>query len=124
MREKANQVLSDLPESEEMRGLEDKDLLPYNVQVDIISEVVGKKRGTYVSGVGLSFKRPPLPRGGTRNYELSEKLRKAEEEILNIKASYGERIRVLEDYIVRGGSATLGGNNIASDGETSRGPHA
>ncbi|KAL9686194.1 hypothetical protein QQ045_023649 [Rhodiola kirilowii] len=60
--------------------LDDHEPLPVATQIDIISQVIGQTRGTYVSGTGKAFKRPSLPRGGARNSHLKEQVEKQKDE--------------------------------------------
>ncbi|KAL9669120.1 hypothetical protein QQ045_006662 [Rhodiola kirilowii] len=73
----AGAALADLnggDESDEGSVLDEQEPLPVDTQLRIISEVLGQRRVTYVSGAGRSFKKPPLPRGCPRTSDLKEQL--------------------------------------------------
>ncbi|CAM8914011.1 unnamed protein product [Rhodiola kirilowii] len=122
-KEKVREILGDQneDESEEPSVLDEQGPLPLATELDIITQVMGQKRGTYISGTGKSFKKPPLPRGGARNSELKDQLQQQKEEFLEMKAAFEDRIHVLEELVVRGGSTHLTSNN-ASEGVTSYDP--
>ncbi|KAL9690310.1 hypothetical protein QQ045_010707 [Rhodiola kirilowii] len=120
MEERVRQALQDMDgdEDEDPEGtvIDARPPLPVDIQIKIINEVLGPKRGTYVSGAGRAFRKPPLPRGGSaRTAELIDKLQKTQDEMMEMKAAFEERIRILEELAVRGGSANVN----ASEGATS-----
>lgn len=93
-----------------------EDPLPISAQLEIIGDVVSKKRkGTHVSGVGGSLKRPPLPRGRRNNTaELTEALRVQQEK----NEIFEARIKHLEELLIKsalGGSAA-GGSGTGGSG--------
>ncbi|KAL9666735.1 hypothetical protein QQ045_001073 [Rhodiola kirilowii] len=120
MEERVRQALQDMDgdEDEDPEGtvIDARPPLPVDIQIKIINEVLGPKRGTYVSGAGTAFRKPPLLRGGSaRTAELNDKLQKTQDEMMEMKAAFEERIRILEELAVRGGSANVN----ASEGATS-----
>lgn len=103
-------------------GVDDQEPLSVEKQIEIISKVVGQKSGSFISGTGKAFRKPPLPRGGARDSHLKEQLQDARNEIEELKrtakdemAELREKIRILEEMIIRGGSA----NVQTSEGATS-----
>lgn len=76
--------------------------LPVNAQIEIIDKVLGKRKGTAISGVGNSYKRAPRQRGQSsrQNVEayisLQEQMKKKDEEYAKKEAFYEERFRALE----------------------------
>lgn len=102
--------------------------LPVSTQIEIISQIMGQKRGTRISGIGKALAREPLPRGGARiasdTIQLTEELRKTqedmakkfEERMADQANKFMEHIRLLEE-MVKGGSGAMASN--ASDGATS-----
>ncbi|KAL9674184.1 hypothetical protein QQ045_030454 [Rhodiola kirilowii] len=92
--------------------------LSEEIQLAIISESVGEKKGTRISGAGKCFRKPPRPRGGAKVAAQTSQIR---EELIRAKedsVKKDERILILEEKmreledLVRGGA---GSNNI-SDG--------
>ncbi|KAL9689554.1 hypothetical protein QQ045_009941 [Rhodiola kirilowii] len=106
-------MIGDEDEDPEGTVIDARPPLPVDIQIKIINEVLGPKRGTYVSGAGRAFQKPPLPRGrSARTAELNDKLQKTYDEMLEMKAAFEERIRILEELAVRGGSANVNASEV------------
>ncbi|CAM8946485.1 unnamed protein product [Rhodiola kirilowii] len=112
--EKMNDKLLDVIGDQEGNGVED--ILPVDVQVGIIEDAVGKKRGRHISGVGNCMKKPPRPKGGYRlSAQIQAELQAKADDRAMVK-ELQERVKMLEE-MMRGSNAVVGSN--ASDGATS-----
>ncbi|CAM8974953.1 unnamed protein product [Rhodiola kirilowii] len=87
-----------------------------NAATIIIEEVVGQKRGQYISGVGKCMKKPARPKGGYKlSAEVQAELQAKADDRVKVK-ELEERVKILE-AMMRGSNAAGGSN--ASDGATS-----
>ncbi|CAM8920832.1 unnamed protein product [Rhodiola kirilowii] len=87
--------------------------LSEEIQLAIIIEAVGEKKGTRIFGVGKSFKKPPRPRGGAKvtaqTSHIREELNRAKEDSLK----KDERILILKEKMWALEELVAGINNVS-----------